>query len=87
MKVLLDHVARRQLLRNGGAPLGPWATIFSSCRFARCTAPTGMPVQPKLRRTLRPAAGNGATLARLLCLLSRALGAVNLLLLALMMQS
>jgi hypothetical protein len=41
------------------------ATILSSCRFARWTARTGMPVSDEIARTLRPAASNGATLARL----------------------
>jgi hypothetical protein len=43
----------------------PWATIFSRRRLARWTAPTGMPVCAAMARTLRPAASNGATLARL----------------------
>jgi len=43
------------------------ATIFSSCRLARWTAPTGMPVSAEIARTVMPAASNGATLA---CLLS-----------------
>src|ERR1700730_13999731 len=53
------------------------ATIFSSCRLARWTAPIGMPVSAEIARTLRPAASNGATVARLLSWALRALGAAN----------
>jgi hypothetical protein len=52
----------------------PCATVFSNCRLARWTAPTGMRVSTEIARTLRPAASSGATFARLVSCLSRARG-------------
>jgi hypothetical protein len=60
------------------------ATIFSSCRLARWTAPIGMFVSAEIYRTVMPAASNGAILARLVSWASRAPDAANRVVSALM---